>query len=76
MTGHNGHQDNTVKKMAIKHRAELDKIIEPVDKMINELSKAHEKVTATRGKIQVQMTEIDQQIDDHYNRLQQQLQQH
>ena len=73
-TDHNGHQHNTVKKMANKHRAELDKIIEPVDQMINELSEAHEKVTAIRGKIQVQATEIDQQIDDHYNRLQQQLQ--
>ena len=61
--------------MANKHRADLDKVIEPVDRMIIELFKAHEKVIATRGKIQVQTTEIDQQIDDHYDRLQQQLQQ-
>ena len=74
-TDHKGHQHNAVKKMASKHRAELDKIIEPVDKMINELSKAHQKVTATGRMIQMQASEIDQQMNDHYDRLQQQLQQ-
>ena len=74
-TDHNGHKHNTVKKMANKHRAEMDKIIEPVDIMMAELSKAHHKVTATREKIQIQMTEVDQQIDDHYDRLQRRLQQ-
>ena len=74
-TDHNGHQHNTVKKMANKHRAELDKIIEPVYKMINTLSKACQKITATRERIQIQKTDIDQQIDDHYDWLQQQLQQ-
>ena len=72
-TDHNGHQHNTVKKMASKHRTELDKIIEPVDKMINELSKDHQKATATRDKIQIQATKLDQRIDDYYNQLQQQL---
>ena len=73
-TDHNGHKHNTVKKMANKHRAELDKIIEPVDKMIVELSKAHHQVAATREKIQMQATEVDQRIDDYYDRLQQRLQ--
>ena len=75
MTDHVGHKHNTVKKMANKHREEMDKIIEPVDIMIAELSKAHHKVTATREKIQIQATEVDQQIDDYYDRLQRRLQQ-
>ena len=74
-TDHNGHKHNTVKKMANKHRAEMDKIIERVDIMIAELSKAHHKVTATREKIQIQATKVDQQIDDYYDRLQRRLQQ-
>ena len=74
-TDHTGHKHNTVKKMANKHRAELDTIIEPVDKMIAELSKVHNKVTATGEKIQMQVTEVDQQIDVYYDQLQQRLQQ-
>ena len=74
-TDHNGHEHNTVKKMANKHRAELDKIIEPVEKMITTLSKAHNTVTATRESIQMQATEVDQQIDDYYDQLQRRIQQ-
>ena len=74
-TDHNGHKHNTVKKMANKHREEMDKIIEPVGEMIAELSKAHHNITATGKKIQIQATEVDQQIDDHYDRLQLRLQQ-
>ena len=74
-TDHNGHKHNTVKKMANKHRAEMDKIIEPVDIMMAELSKAHHNITATGKKIQIQATEVDQQIDDYYDQLQRRLQQ-
>jgi len=74
-TDHHGHMHNTVKKMAGKHRLELDKIIEPVEKMIEKLSEAHQTVTAVKDKIQKQATEVDQQIDDYYEQLQQKLQQ-
>ena len=74
-TDHNGHEHNTVKKMANKNRAELDDIIKPVEEMIGELSKAHQKVTTTREKVEVQATEVDQQIDDYYDQLQRRLQQ-
>ena len=74
-TDHNGHEHNTVKKMANKNRAELDDIIKPVEEMIGELSKAHQKVTTTREKVEIQATEVDQQIDDYYNQLQRRLQQ-
>ena len=72
---HNGHEHNTVKKMANKNRAELDDIIKPVEEMIGELSKAHQKVTITREKVEIQATEVDQQIDDYYDQLQRRLQQ-
>ena len=74
-TDHNGHEHNTVKKMANKNRMELDDIIKPVEEMIGELSKAHQKVTTTREKVEIQATEVDQQIDDYYDQLQQRLQQ-
>ena len=69
-TDHNGHEHNTVKKMANKNRAELDDIIKPVEEMIGELSKAHQKVTTTREKVEIQVTEVDQQIDKYYDQLQ------
>ena len=74
-TDHFGREHNTVKKMANKNRAELDDIIKPVEEMIGELSKAHQKVTTTREKVEIQATEVDRQIDDYYDRLQRRLQQ-
>ena len=38
MTEHNGHECNTVKRMARKHRTEMDWIIQPVEDMINGLA--------------------------------------
>ena len=73
-TDHNGHEHNTVKKMADKNRMELDDI-KPVEEMIGELSKAHQKITTTREKVEIQATEVDQQIDDYYDQLQRRLQQ-
>jgi len=61
-----GHDHNTVKKMANKQRAELDKITAPVEKMINGLAKAHKKVSSTRDRIGAQATEVEQQIDVYY----------
>ena len=74
-TDHNGHEHNTVKKMADKNRAELDDIIKPVEQMIGELSKANQKVTTTREKVETQAIKVDQQIDDYYDQLQRRLQQ-
>ena len=74
-TDHFGHEHNTAKKMANKNRAELDDIIKPVEEMIGELSKTHQKVTTTREKVEIQATNVDQQIDDYYDQLQRRLQQ-
>ena len=73
ITYYNAHEHNAV-EMANKRRVELDKIIEfePVEKMINE---TNQNITAARESIQIQATEVDQQIDDYYDQLQRRIQQ-
>ena len=72
---HNGHVHNSVKKMANKHRKELEKIIEPVEKMIVNLSALRQTVAANGEEMGTQTTKVDQQIDLYYEELHQQLQQ-
>jgi len=61
--------------MANKHRKELEKIMESVEKMIVDLSALHEKVVAIGEEVETQTTKVDQQIDCYYEELHQQLQQ-
>ena len=75
MKDHLKHDHDTVKEMAIKHRKELDKIMEPVEKMIEGLSVARKIVSSTRGKIGAQADDIDKEIDRYYEELHQRLQQ-
>ena len=75
MKDHLKHDHDTVKKMAIKHRKELDKIMEPVEKMIEEFSVARKKVSNTRDKIGAQADDIDKEIDRYYEELHRRLQQ-
>ena len=75
MKDHLKHDHDTVKEMAIKHRKELDKIMEPVEKMIEGLSVACKKVSNMRGKIGAQVDDIDKEIDRYYEELHQRLQQ-
>ena len=75
MKDHLKHDHDTVKKMATKHRKELDKIMEPVEKMIEGLSVACKKVSNTRNKIGVQADDIDKEIDRYYEELHRRLQQ-
>ena len=56
---HNGHVHNSVKKMANKHRKELEKIMKPVEKMIGDLSALHQKVKATGEDIGPQTIKVD-----------------
>ena len=65
---HNGHMHNSVKKMADKHRKEMEKMVEPVE-MINGLSMLHPKVVAAGEKIASQASEVDQQIGFYYEEL-------
>jgi len=71
---HFEHEHNTVKKMASKHRAQLDQIIEPVEKMIDELAKAHKNISSTRDRIGSQATEVERNIDNYYEQLWQRFQ--
>ncbi|XP_065916814.1 tripartite motif-containing protein 2-like [Dysidea avara] len=70
---HASHSHDTVKKMAGKHRQELAKIIASIDKMIKDLSEAHSAADKARKKIKQQGSEIDKKIDQHYDKLIQQI---
>ena len=75
MKDHFKHDHDTVKEMAAKHRKELDKIMEPVEKMIDGLSVACKKVINTSKKIGAQANDIDKEIDRYYEELHRRLQQ-
>ena len=75
MKDHLKHDHDTLKEMATKHRKELDKIIEPVEKMIEGLSVACKKVVNMRDKIGAQADDIDKEIDRYYEELHRRLQQ-
>ena len=75
MKDHLKHDHDTVKEMAAKHRKELDKIMEPVEKMIEGLSVACKKVNNTRDKIGAQADDIDKEIDRYYEELHRRLHQ-
>ena len=70
---HNGHNHDTVKKMATKHRNELKDVTAPVDEMIRDLSEAHDNIDKMKKKIRQQSDEVDKKIDQHYNELVQKL---
>ena len=75
MRDHLKHNHDTVKKMATKHRKELDKVMEPVEKITKDLSVVFKKVSDMRNKIGIQADEIDKQIDGYYEELLQRLRQ-
>ena len=75
MKDHLKHDHDTVKEMAVKHRKELDKIMEPVGKMIEGLSVACKKISNMRDKIGAQADDIDKEIDRYYDKLHRRLQQ-
>ena len=70
---HNGHNHDTVKKMATKHRNELKDVTAPVDEMIRDLSEAHDNIDKMKKKVRRQGDEVDNKIDQHYNELVQKL---
>ena len=70
---HNGHNYDIVKYTTTKHRNELNEIIAPVDKMIRDLSEAHDNIDKMMKKVRQQGDEVDRNIDEHYNKLVQKL---
>ena len=75
MKDHFKHDHDTVKEMAAKHRKELDKIMEPVERMIDGLSIACKKIINTRKKIVAQADDINKEIDRYYEEVHRRLQQ-
>ena len=75
MKDHLKHDHDTVKEMAIKHRKKLEKIMEPVEKMIEGFSVTCKKVSNMRGKIGAQADDIDKEIDRYFEELHRRLQQ-
>lgn len=73
MTDHNGHEHNTVNRMASKHKVELDRIIEPVEQMINGVFQVRQKVIANQQKMEALTNKVNHEIDDYYEKLQKQL---
>ena len=70
---HNGHNHDTVKKMATKHRNELKNVTAPVDKIIRDLSEAHDNIDKMKKKIRQQGDEVDKKMDQYYDKLVQKL---
>ena len=66
---HNGHNHDTVKKMAGKHRQELKEITAPVEEMITSLSEVHDNIDKMRVKIRQRFEEVNNKIDQHYDEL-------
>ena len=75
MKKHNGHNHDTVKNMASKHRQELKKVTAPVEEMIRGLSTTHDNIEKMGKKIKQQGDEVSKKIDQHYNRMIQKLMQ-
>ena len=71
--GHNGHNHDTVNNMATKHRNELKEVTASVDKMIRDLSEAHDNIDKMGKNIRRQGDEVDKKIDQHYDELVQKL---
>ena len=71
---HFKHDHDTVKKMAAKHRKELDEIMKPVEKMIEGLSVIHKKTSNAKGNIRIHYSGVEKEIDRYYAELLKQLQ--
>ena len=70
---HNGHDHDSVKQKATKHRNELKKITDPVDRMIKNLTEAHDNIEKMMEKTRRQGEEVDKKIDQYYDELLQKL---
>ena len=72
---HAGHEHESVKMMAKKHRSKIDDVTKPMDNFIVKLTKAQQNISSTREKIQSQATELEQEIDTYFDHLEQKLKQ-
>ena len=72
---HRDHNHDTVKKMADKHRSELQSYADLVEEMIEGLSDAHINIDRMKMKIKQQGNEVEKKIDCWYDVLIQSLKQ-
>ena len=70
---HNGHNHDSVKQMATKHRNELKKTTDPVKEMIKNLSEANDNIEKMMKKTRRRGEEVDEKIDRYYDELLQKL---
>ena len=68
---HNGHDHDSVKQMATKHRNELKKITDSVEGMIKNLT--HDNIEKMMKKTRKRGEEVDKKIDRYYDELLQKL---
>ncbi|XP_065916038.1 tripartite motif-containing protein 2-like [Dysidea avara] len=73
MKDHLQHEHDTVKKVANKYRQQMDDMMKPVEKMIEGLSTAHNKVHGVKDEIGAKATSVDKEIDVYYEKVQRQL---
>jgi len=70
---HNGHNHDTVMKMAGKYRQELKKITTSLDEMVARVCEARDNIDKMKVKIRLQGDEVNKKIDQHYDELVQNL---
>ena len=66
---HAGHEHDTVKLMANKHRNELKELTAPVEEMITDLSQAHDNIEKMRKMIIQRGEQVDKEMDQDYDEL-------
>ena len=66
---HNGHNHDSMKNMASKHRSQLKKVTTPIVGMIQDLSDVHDNIDKMVKKIRKQGDEVNKQVDQHYDEL-------
>ena len=66
---HNGHNHDSMKNMASKHRSQLKKVTTPIVGLIQDLSGVHNNIEKMVKKIRKQGDEVNKQIDQHYDEL-------
>ncbi|XP_065907376.1 E3 ubiquitin-protein ligase TRIM71-like [Dysidea avara] len=69
MKDHSGHNHDTVKKIADKHRSQLKEITTPIEGMVQGLSGVHDNINKMMKMIREQGDEVNKQVDRHYDEL-------
>jgi len=66
---HHNHNHDTVKRVADKHRKELDAVMKPVQEMADGLSAASSQVCSTMDKIETRTKDVEKDIDKYFEQL-------